>query len=75
MDEDKFRDAVHMHPGRLPRKDKQRCHWHEGAIFHLNAIRIRECVLFIGTRFSNLYTTVDTPAEAARCNKGKTPKH
>jgi hypothetical protein len=25
----------------------------------------RECVLFIGTRFSNLYTAVDTPAEAA----------
>ena len=24
----------------------------------------RECVLFIGTRFSNLYTAVDTPAEA-----------
>jgi hypothetical protein len=26
---------------------------------------LREFVLFIGTRFSNLYTTVDTPAEAA----------
>jgi hypothetical protein len=26
---------------------------------------LRECVLFIGTRFSNLYTAVDTPAEAA----------
>jgi len=25
----------------------------------------RESVLFIGTRFSNLYTAVDTPAEAA----------
>ena len=25
---------------------------------------LRECVLFIGTRFSNLYTAVDTPAEA-----------
>jgi hypothetical protein len=25
-----------------------------------------ECVLFIGTRFSNLHTAVDTPAEAAR---------
>jgi hypothetical protein len=25
----------------------------------------RESMLFIGTRFSNLYTTVDTPAEAA----------
>jgi len=25
----------------------------------------RECVLFIGTQFSNLYTAVDTPAEAA----------
>jgi hypothetical protein len=24
-----------------------------------------ECVLFIGTRSSNLYTAVDTPAEAA----------
>jgi hypothetical protein len=24
----------------------------------------RECVLFIGTQFSNLYTAVDTPAEA-----------
>ncbi len=27
--------------------------------------QVRECVLFIGTRFSNLYTAVDTPAEAA----------
>ena len=27
--------------------------------------RSRECVMFIGTRFSNLYTAVDTPAEAA----------
>ena len=27
----------------------------------------RERVLFIGTRFSNLYTAVDTPAGAARC--------
>jgi hypothetical protein len=27
----------------------------------------RENVLFIGTQFSNLYTAVDTPAEAARC--------
>jgi hypothetical protein len=26
--------------------------------------QVRECVLFIGTQFSNLYTTVDTPAEA-----------
>jgi len=26
---------------------------------------LREKVLFIGTRFSNLYTAVDTPAEAA----------
>jgi hypothetical protein len=25
----------------------------------------RESALFIGTRFSNLYTAVDTPAEAA----------
>jgi hypothetical protein len=25
----------------------------------------RDSVLFIGTRFSNLYTAVDTPAEAA----------
>jgi hypothetical protein len=25
----------------------------------------KESVLFIGTRFSNVYTTVDTPAEAA----------
>ena len=25
---------------------------------------IRECVLFIGTRFSNLYTAMDTPTEA-----------
>jgi hypothetical protein len=24
-----------------------------------------DSVLFIGTRFSNLYTSVDTPAEAA----------
>jgi hypothetical protein len=27
--------------------------------------RLRESVLFIGTRFSNHYTAVDTPAEAA----------
>ena len=26
---------------------------------------VRECVLFIGTRFSNLYTAVDTPSD--RC--------
>jgi hypothetical protein len=26
---------------------------------------LRECALFIGTQFSNLYTAVDTPAEAA----------
>jgi hypothetical protein len=26
----------------------------------------RESVLFIGTQFSNLYTTVDTPFEVAR---------
>jgi hypothetical protein len=26
---------------------------------------VRESVLFIGTRFSNLYTAVDTPAGAA----------
>jgi hypothetical protein len=25
----------------------------------------RECVLFIGTQFSNFYTSVDTPAESA----------
>jgi hypothetical protein len=29
-----------------------------------NGLR-RECVLFIGTRFSNLYTAVKTPARAA----------
>jgi hypothetical protein len=28
-------------------------------------LTLRESVLFIGTRFSNLYTAVDTPAEAA----------
>jgi hypothetical protein len=27
--------------------------------------RLSDDVLFIGTRFSNLYTAVDTPAEAA----------
>jgi membrane protein required for beta-lactamase induction len=27
-------------------------------------ITFRECVLFIGTQFSNLYTAVDTPTEA-----------
>jgi hypothetical protein len=26
---------------------------------------LQECVLFIGTQFSNLYTAVDTPAIAA----------
>jgi hypothetical protein len=31
---------------------------------HQGVVIIRECVLFIGTRFSNLYTAVDTPAEA-----------
>jgi hypothetical protein len=29
------------------------------------AVVARESVLFIGTRFSNLYTAVDTPAEVA----------
>jgi hypothetical protein len=28
-------------------------------------ITSRECVLFIGTQYSNLYTAMDTPAEAA----------
>jgi hypothetical protein len=38
---------------------------------HLSRLRLfqrhlrRESVLFIGTRYSNLYTAVDTPAEAA----------
>jgi hypothetical protein len=35
---------------------------------HVTSSRIgvrRESVLFIGTQFSNLYTAVDTPAEAA----------
>jgi hypothetical protein len=32
-----------------------------------DAMKARENVLFIGTQFSNLYTAVDTPAEAARC--------
>ena len=31
------------------------------------AVVARESVLFIGTRFSNLYTAVDTPAEVAWC--------
>jgi len=30
-----------------------------------DTVQERECVLFIGTRFSNLYIAVDTPAEAA----------
>jgi hypothetical protein len=30
----------------------------------------RECVLFIGTRFSNLYTAVDTPGAATRDGMG-----
>jgi hypothetical protein len=28
----------------------------------VSSVGHRECVLFIGTRFSNLYTSVDTPA-------------
>jgi hypothetical protein len=32
----------------------------------MSVMPVRESVLFIGTRFSNLYTySVDTPAEAA----------
>jgi len=39
-----------------------RAHTHTHTVF---VVSIRESVLFIGTRFSNLYTAVDTPAEAA----------
>jgi hypothetical protein len=38
--------------------------------------RLRECVLFIGTQFSNLYTAVDTPANGPALvlgNKGRSP--
>jgi hypothetical protein len=35
-------------------------------MLHQSALcQVRESVLFIGTQFTNLYTAVDTPAEAA----------
>jgi hypothetical protein len=37
-----------------------------GVSFSYHCYFLRECVLFIGTRYSNLYTAVDTPAEAQR---------
>ena len=33
---------------------------------HLDMHSMRECVLFIGTQFSNLYTSVDTPAQISQ---------
>ena len=33
----------------------------------VSIVTFRECLLFIGTHYSNLYTAVDTPAEAAWC--------
>ena len=47
-------------------KKEKRCFAQHIRIFcglcALSATRTRECVLFIGTQFSNLYTAVDTPA-------------
>ena len=37
----------------------------ESVLFIATQVRNLESVFFIGTEFSNLYTTVDTPAEAA----------
>jgi hypothetical protein len=36
-------------------------------VFAPLAVVLGESVLFIGTRFSNLHTAVDTPAEASWC--------
>ena len=43
------------------------CYWMSWLYYKYSiwtVYRSRECVLFIGTHFSNLYTTVDTPAES-----------
>jgi hypothetical protein len=41
------------------------CHARNRYGAHDHVLRERECVFFIGTQFSNLYTSVDTPVEAA----------
>jgi hypothetical protein len=36
--------------------------FHDWCVVNCNNVRFYDDVLFIGTRFSNLYTAVDTPA-------------